>query len=77
MINDKRLGRKQIILPEITLEMIQLIAGSKKFHPIFFKKIFRVQKVKSTYYFDKILISTTPLDAEMCLEEEEIKRFKD
>ena len=60
MIQDKILGWKRTIEPEVMLELIQLIAGLRAFHFTNSKTKFDIQEVISPYYFDKILISNTP-----------------
>ena len=60
MIHDERLGGKHIILPEIAIEMIQLIVEFKAFHSAISRTIVGVQEANSPYSIDKISIPTTP-----------------
>ena len=49
-----------MILPEIAIEMIQLIAEFKAFHSAISRTIVGVQEANSPYSIDKISIPTTP-----------------
>ena len=56
MIHVERLRGKLIIKPNVTLELIQLIAGSKAFHSAITKTKFDIQEAISPHSFDEILI---------------------
>ena len=47
MIHDERLDGKHVFLPEISIEMIQLIARFKAFHLAISKTIVGVQETNS------------------------------
>ena len=76
MLQEERLGGKDLIQPKVALEMMQLIAGSKAFHLEILKMKFSVQEVIS---FDspQNLDFKHSLDAKMSLKQEENKKFKD
>ena len=57
--------------------MIQLITESRDFHYVISKTKFGIQEVISPYFLKKNLTFKHSLDAEINLEEEDRKRFKD
>ena len=60
MIKEDRLGWKHAIQPEVTIEMIQLIAGFKAFHSPISKTKLGIQDVISSYSFNQFFILNTP-----------------
>ena len=70
MLQEEILGRKQVIVPEVSLKMIQSITGSKAFH---FKDEVRRSKGDFFRLSPQNLDFKHCLDAKISLEENEIK----
>ena len=77
MIHEKILEGKHIFLPEIMIEMIQLIAGFKAFHFRDFKNDRRCPRDEFSLIDRRNLTFNHSVDAEMCLEAIRSERFKD
>ena len=76
MIHDDRLEGKHDFEPEITIKMIQLIAGSKAIHSAILNASIGCSRDEFSLIYQQNLTFNHSMDTESSLEQIKSKRFK-